>query len=256
MSLLIPRVFHQIWVGPDPLPAEYAAYQQTWLEHHPGWTLRFWTEDNLPLPLRRPEAAERLRVPAERANILRLELLWRFGGVYLDTDFECLRSIEPLIEGAELFISLAKPGRVNNALMGSVAGHPLLDEALDRIEPREYYGHDKAATGTRFLDTVLLGRPEVTLLEARFFYPLTEEDKADAYAVHGMARSWKDPEQLRLDVQRAEQKLRDAQDAERKWRLRCEETQAEIARLRSSWPYRLGRLPGALRATLRRRGGR
>ncbi|HZQ64003.1 MAG TPA: glycosyltransferase, partial [Gaiellaceae bacterium] len=104
----IPTVFHQIWLGPDPLPAEYAAYQQTWLEHHPGWTLRFWTEDNLPLPLRRPEAAERLRVPAERANILRLELLWRFGGVYLDTDFECLRSIEPLIEGAELFISLAK----------------------------------------------------------------------------------------------------------------------------------------------------
>ena len=95
--MLIPRIFHRIWVGPDPLPAEYARYGQTWLDHHPGWELRFWTDDNFPDGLRRPEAQERLRSPVERANILRLEVVWRFGGVYVDTDFECRRSIEPLI---------------------------------------------------------------------------------------------------------------------------------------------------------------
>ena len=57
---------------------------------------------SLPGDLRRPEAAERLRAPAERSDILRLELLWREGGVYVDTDFECLRSIEPLLDGARL----------------------------------------------------------------------------------------------------------------------------------------------------------
>jgi mannosyltransferase OCH1-like enzyme len=245
-AVAIPRVFHQIWLGPDPLPQEYAEYQETWLDRHPGWELRFWTEDNLPDQLRRPEAAERLRVPAERANILRLELLWRFGGVYVDTDFACLRSIEPLIDGAELFISLAKPNRVNNALMGAVASHPLLDEALDRIRPREFYGHDKAATGTRFLDTLLLDRPEVTLLAPELFYPLTAEDRERAYAVHDMARSWKAPELLRLDLERAERKLRDAEEAVRRWRDRYEQAEAEAARLRRSWPYRLRRLPRVL----------
>jgi inositol phosphorylceramide mannosyltransferase catalytic subunit len=244
--VLIPRVFHQIWVGPDPFPEEYVHYQQTWLQHHPGWELRFWTEENLPERLRRPEAAERLRVPAERANILRLEVLWRFGGVYVDTDFECRRSIEALIEDASIFISLAKPRRVNNALMGSVAEHPLLDEALEQIRPREFFGHDKGATGTRFLDTLLLDRPGVTLLDAERFYPQTEEGRREAYAAHDMARSWKDPELLRLDLLRAERKLRAAQDAERKWRVRCEQTQADLAELRSSWPYRLSRLPGLL----------
>ncbi len=241
--MLIPRVFHQIWLGPDRLPDEYARYQQTWLDHHPDWQLHLWTEDNIPHPLRRPEAAEKLRVPAERANILRLELLWRHGGVYLDTDFECLRSIEPLIDQAELFISLAKPGRVNNALMGSIPNHPLLDHALDQIQPRQYYGHDKAATGTRFLDPLLLDRPEVTLLAPELFYPQTDEERRQAYAAHDMARSWKDADLIRLDLQRAERKLRKAQDAERKWRLRCEQAQAEVARLRRSWPYRLARLP-------------
>ena len=44
----IPRIFHQIWVGPDPLPDEFAAYGQTWLDHHPGWELKLWTDENFP----------------------------------------------------------------------------------------------------------------------------------------------------------------------------------------------------------------
>jgi mannosyltransferase OCH1-like enzyme len=241
--VLIPGVFHQIWVGPDPFPGEYAHYQKTWLNHHPGWELRFWTEDNLPEGLRRPEAAERLRVPAERANILRLELLWRFGGVYVDTDFECRRSIEPLIEEASLFISLAKPARVNSALMGSVAGHPLIDEALDKIRPREFFGHDKAATGVLFVNTLLLGRPDVTFIEPELFHPRTAEARERAYAVHGMARSWKDdPEQLRRDLRKTERQMREAEKSAGKWRARCEQAQADLAELRRSWPYHLSRL--------------
>jgi mannosyltransferase OCH1-like enzyme len=241
-NVLIPRIFHQIWVGPDPFPEDYARYQQTWLDRHPGWELRFWSEENLPGDLRRPEAAERLRAPAERANILRLEVLWRFGGVYVDTDFECLRSIEPLIDDSELFISLAKPGRVNNALMGSVAGHPVLGELLDLIRPREFFGHDKNATGTRFLDTLLIDRHGVTLIDPEHFYPQTPEERAAAYALHDMARSWKDPDLLRLDVQRAEEKLQRAQEHARKWRSRYEQAQRELTTLNRFWPVRARRL--------------
>src|SRR5262245_37093593 len=99
----IPRLFHQVWVGPKPFPAEFEAYSETWLERHPGWELQLWTEENLPQGLRRPEAYERLRSPVERCDILRFELLWRFGGVYVDCDFECLRSLEPLIEELDFF---------------------------------------------------------------------------------------------------------------------------------------------------------
>src|SRR5439155_22420530 len=88
---LIPRILHQIWVGPDPLPEEFARYRETWLQRHPEWEHHLWTENNLPPDLRRPEAYERLRAPAERSDILRYEVLWRWGGVYGDADFECHR---------------------------------------------------------------------------------------------------------------------------------------------------------------------
>jgi hypothetical protein len=241
--VLIPRIFHQIWVGPEPLPDEYAAYGQTWLDHHPGWERRLWSEDNLPEGLR-PEVYERLRAPAERANVLRLELLSRQGGVYVDTDFECLRSIEPLIEDAELFITLAKPGRVNNALMGSVPGHPLIAEALDQIRPVEFFGHDKARTGTRLLDGLLIDRPGVTLLDAELFYPETEAERQRAYALHRKTRSWKDPDELRIDLERAERKIVALQDQAAKRKLRHQRAEAELDRIRRSWPRRVQRAAG------------
>jgi hypothetical protein len=240
--MLIPRIFHQIWVGPDPLPNEYAVYQQTWLEHHPGWELRLWTEENIPEGLRRPEVYERLRAPAERANILRLELLARFGGVYVDTDFESLRSIEPLVEDAELFITLAKPGRVNNALMGSVPNHPIVDEAINQIRPVEFFGHDKARTGTRFLDGLLIDRSGVTLLDAELFYPETEAARQRAYALHRKARSWKDPDQLRIDLERAERKIQSVEEVAAKRKLRYQRAETELDRIRRTWPQRLSRL--------------
>src|SRR5947209_2921327 len=86
----IPLILHRIWVGPDPLPEEFVAYGESWARHHPGWEQRLWTEDDLP-EIRWDEIRDRRRVPAERANLLRYELLLDFGCVYVDADLECLR---------------------------------------------------------------------------------------------------------------------------------------------------------------------
>jgi inositol phosphorylceramide mannosyltransferase catalytic subunit len=236
--MLIPRIFHQIWVGPDPFPEEFAAYQQSWLEHHPGWELRFWTEETFPPPeeLRRPEAAERLRAPWERGDIFRLEILWRMGGVHVDTDFECRRPIEPLVEDTDFFIGERKPGRLNGALMGAVPGHQLLDLLLDEIRPRTSYGmqmgagtaNDKDETGPGFLDRMLLGRPEPTFVPPELFYPRTPAEEEQAYAIHHRARAWKDEEGLRKSLDKAEKRLREAQEEAQAWRRKYEQAQAQL----------------------------
>jgi mannosyltransferase OCH1-like enzyme len=262
----IPRVFHQVWVGPDPLPEEFVRYRQTWLDHHPGWELKLWTDDNFPKPeeLRRPEAAERLRAPWERGDIFRLEILWREGGVHVDTDFECLRSIEPLIDGADFFIGLAKSDRVNGALMGSVPEHPLLDLLLTEIRPRASYGremgagaaNDKDETGPRFLDRFLLGehRDEVTFIEPALVFPQTAEERERAYAIHHEARTWKDETLLREDLARAERREESAREEAAKWRSRYESARSELDALQRSWGARAERLARHPVRALRRKG--
>jgi mannosyltransferase OCH1-like enzyme len=232
---LIPRIFHQIWLGPDSLPREYVGYQRSWTRRHPGWELRFWTEDDLPGDLERKEIYERLRRPAERSDLLRFELLVRHGGVYLDADFECLRLIEPLLEGVTFFCAYNDPGRVNNAIIGSVPGHPLVVRAIRELRPRETFGPvDKEGTGPLFLNRLVSEFEGVTIFAEELFYPRTPAARERAYAVHHAARSWKDPADLALDTVRAEQRLSVVQDELALMEKRYELARAELEAIRQS----------------------
>ena len=229
---MVPRVLHQIWLGDRPLPDEFAAFVETWRLHHPSWEHRFWTEENLPDGLRRPEVYERLRMPAERSDILRLEVLWREGGVYVDTDFECHRPLDPVIDGLDFFTAPLKPnGWINNAFIGSVPGHPILDRALNEIRPREFYGYDKHATGPRFLDTLLQDYPEATRLPAELFYQTTPGQLENAVATHHAAGSWKSVDSYRRAVGIAERRNFELRGRIEELERELAETKAELARL-------------------------
>jgi len=227
---MIPKVLHQIWLGPDPFPPEYAGYQQTWRRLHPGWDFRFWTEESLPAGLR-PEVYELLRQPAERADILRLELLHREGGVYVDADLECLRPIDPLLDGVSFFLGALDSGRVSNAIIGSVPGHPLLVRALEELRPRSTYGPvDREGTGPLLLERLRGEFPDVTVFEPEVLYETSRERAV--YAFHHSARSWKDAAALRADVARAERDRASARDELARVQKRYELAQRELEALR------------------------
>jgi len=243
----IPRVFHQIWVGSAPFPEEYLRYQQTWLEHHPGWRLELWTEESLPDDLVRKEAYERLRQPAERSDIVRLELLERHGGIYLDADFECRRSLEPLLADVEFFVAELKPSRVNNAIIGSVPHHPLLQRAIREVRPRETWGLvDKAGTGPVFLNRLIGDFPDVTVFDWPLFYPRTPDEENAAYAVHKHARSWQDAEGFRKHAEKLERRWTEALDDIARLERERDDLAARLRGERQArWRRRLGRLGGA-----------
>jgi inositol phosphorylceramide mannosyltransferase catalytic subunit len=204
---VIPRAIHHIWVGPEPLPSDLLPYVESWKRHHPDWEHRLWTEENLPRDPIRPEVLQRLRSPIERSDILRLELLYRFGGVYVDTDLECLRPLDEVL-GEESFVGTCfKPGRVTNTFIASAAGHPLLERALRELKPREFHGFDKEVAGPPFLARLVPDYPDVKLLEPHLLFPGSAEERERAVAIHHMTRTWKDAEGLRKSMVRAEERL-------------------------------------------------
>jgi inositol phosphorylceramide mannosyltransferase catalytic subunit len=209
---MIPRILHQVWVGPLPLPEEFERYRESWRRHHPDWDLRFWTDENLPDDLIRPEAYERLRKPAERSDIIRLEVLFRFGGVYVDTDCECLRPIDPLLrEGVELFASPDGAAKIYTYVIGSAREHPLLERALRELRPVTEYGLDQGGTGPRFLSTVLRQHTDqVTLYPPELFSPETDAEREHAFAVHRGVMSWRSPEEWKATEQILSGRLKEA----------------------------------------------
>jgi mannosyltransferase OCH1-like enzyme len=112
--MAIPRTFHQLWLGPEPMPAEFQEFRTTWQRLHPGWEHKLWTDATLP-PLENQRAFDLARSAAAKSNIARYEIVRRFGGVYIDTDFECKRSLEALLQGVDCFAAWERKGSANNA---------------------------------------------------------------------------------------------------------------------------------------------
>jgi inositol phosphorylceramide mannosyltransferase catalytic subunit len=232
-AVAIPRIFHQLWVGPNPFPEEFARYQQTWVDHHPGWTLRFWTEDNLPEGCRRPEVYEKLRAPWVRTDILRLEVVWRFGGIHVDTDFECLRSIEPLLDGVDFFTAYMEPTRTNFAIMGAVPGHPIVDRALVEVTPDDtFVSWHKNTTGPLFFDRIVKEFPEATIFPKDFFFGTSEESRKVAYAIHHEAGAWKDPAVYRSEIEKLKRQVEKTEEKAERWKRRYLEAEARLERVR------------------------
>jgi mannosyltransferase OCH1-like enzyme len=161
--------------------------------------MHLWTERNLP-PLVNQAAFDEGKNPAQRGDVLKYELIHRFGGVYLDMDFECLRNIEPLLGDVEAFAAWESDECVNVALFGAAAGHPALREVIARLPESlrsETPGRQDLSTGPGLFTGVIHGHPDVVLFGPELFYPYHFSEKhrrsesfPSAYAVHHWAYSW------------------------------------------------------------------
>ena len=206
----IPQTFHRIWVGGEPMSAEHEQFGEAFAHHHPDWEMRLWTEDDLPELGIGARERERVRPRTELSNLMRYEVLRRYGGVYVDTDVDCLRPLTPLLRGIEAFAALEAPGRVGNAILGSVAGHPVFERAARLARLTLGVGaHSGDANGPYFftllLEQELDHESNVAIFGAELFYPypwneLERRGEAfpDAYTVHHWALSrWKEARRWR-----------------------------------------------------------
>ncbi|WP_246438332.1 glycosyltransferase family 32 protein [Lipingzhangella halophila] len=124
-TVRIPKIVHVIWVGPDPFP--YPENLDSFEWHNPSWEVRLWTDDNLP-ELHNQDVYDAMRHlhPAVRADLLRLELLHTFGGLYTDADSQCWKPLRPLVSGKALFGMTGNNGNVANGTLGATRGHPAI----------------------------------------------------------------------------------------------------------------------------------
>ena len=150
----IPRIVHHIWLG-SALPSAYARLRETWEAHHPaatGWEHRLW-DDAAVRTLRMVNRAAFDAAPnyGEKSDIARLEILYQHGGLYVDTDFECVAPFDELHTGAvDLYTGRSNTAaaiELNNGLIGATKRHPLLMAAIRKIAAE--HSRDSAMSSTQ-----------------------------------------------------------------------------------------------------------
>ena len=101
---MLPRTIWCLWFqGWADAPDLVKACAASWRRHNPDWNLHLLSGDTLAAyldPLPRPAtAAGNLPVEA-RSDVLRIELLRRFGGIWIDSTVYCLRPLDGWIDQA------------------------------------------------------------------------------------------------------------------------------------------------------------
>jgi mannosyltransferase OCH1-like enzyme len=193
----IPHFFHTIWYGPKP--DWFEEYVGSWHREHPHWKFCRWNEAGPPTSNRdiwdRAEEIAGDRAYQLQADVMRLDLLYEFGGVYIDADLYCQKPIDRLLPGVDCFAAWEDPGIwVNNAVMGATPKHPFIKQLVDNLAESVENGNGRPniISGPQFITKQLAKYdPGITILPKDYFYPYLwdeldrdSEEFPEAYAVH------------------------------------------------------------------------
>lgn len=125
---MIPRILHHIWLHAEPMSPGFLRSVDAWRRHHPGWKQFIWTEGHLP-QLSASSAFYSLRSAQARSELLRMELLYQFGGIVILHDVEPTQSLDEIAAGnyEDPFV-FRDNGDV--PLVAGRSGHPLFAQSI------------------------------------------------------------------------------------------------------------------------------
>lgn len=160
---MIPRTIHYCWFGRNPLPESAKRCIASWQRYLPDYEIIEWNEDNFDVNII-PYTAEAYKAKkyAFVSDYARFWVLYKYGGLYFDTDVEIVRKMDDIIArgafmGCEKEVRPgARPEQLSNALglgvnpglgLGALPGLDLYAEILGYYKDLHYLQPDGRFSG-------------------------------------------------------------------------------------------------------------
>jgi mannosyltransferase OCH1-like enzyme len=201
--MTIPCTIHRIWLD-DPMPDEFAEYGRRFRELHPRWMVNDWRSSATLPKLVNRDLFDRAQEVCPRdwkrfqSDLLRLELLWLYGGVYVDTDVEPLKPFDDLLDPpggafAAWSANTNRHGRpITQAVLAAAPQHPFIGASIDRLPDAadRYRGQSLAQMiGPWHITRVYraMKDPQLTVHPPELFYPQSNavRDRGEPANIYG-----------------------------------------------------------------------
>ena len=134
---MIPKIIHQIWIGPKPAPRHM---METWKQKHPEFEYILWNEQEIIKRNLTTQCQRQIDMIGEingKADIYRWEILYQYGGYFVDADSICIEPFDSYFEGKTAFATYenenVRAGLIATGTMGFVPHHPLCRDILSWI---------------------------------------------------------------------------------------------------------------------------
>lgn len=132
----IPKVIHYIWFGGNEKSDLIKNCIKSWKKYLPDWKFKEWNEENYDvnkIPYTRDAYKEKKY--AFVADYARFDILYQYGGVYLDTDVELLKPIPEEFLNYEGFTGVESSQKIAPGLIFAVEKqNKIIEEIIDEYK--------------------------------------------------------------------------------------------------------------------------
>lgn len=130
---MIPKIVHYIWFGPKPYPKKVCECISSWKKHLPDYKFMLWNETTFDLnsACRFVREAYEERKYAFVSDYVRLWALYKYGGIYMDTDFEVIKPFDSHFFENRLVLGTDEAGYLEALLMAE-KGHSFILKCMNR----------------------------------------------------------------------------------------------------------------------------
>jgi inositol phosphorylceramide mannosyltransferase catalytic subunit len=181
----IPKILHQVWLGGE-FPEQYRKLTQTFIDNNPDWEYKLWTDSDVEsFNMVNKNVFDKVKNLGAKSDIFRYEILYRYGGLYMDTDFFTLKSFNDFLH-LDVFTG---SGHVDspeafNGLIGITKENSIMKTLIDKIkeltELDGSYDNILNLTGPRFFSSTLfdeLDNQKIVMFPTKFFYSFPAVDR-------------------------------------------------------------------------------
>lgn len=205
----IPKIVHMVWLGGE-LPEECQKFLESWQRFHPLWDIRLWGDKEAEeFPMTRRDMFDNCANLGQKSDVFRYEILRKYGGLYVDSDFECLKPFDDLMY-LDFFTSSGYTDKVELyiGLIACVPNHPIICTMLDEMtgvnKNNGIWDVFKTTGSWRFTECFFRHVDEntegVVAFPPPFFYPFPNNVRSDpnpqkyvkdfSYGLHYWNISW------------------------------------------------------------------
>lgn len=130
-----PKIIHYCWFGPKALSPLSEHCIASWKKYFPEYELMFWNEQNSSIEksLFASQALE-YKQYAFVSDYVRVQALYGFGGIYLDTDVEALHGLKECLERYNNIVGFGGSHTLGTGLMAFMPQHPLIKRFLEEYD--------------------------------------------------------------------------------------------------------------------------
>lgn len=128
---MIPKVVHYIWFGGKPFTEKAQKCFDSWKKHLPDYKFIRWDESNYNVDKYQftKEAYQR-KIYAFVSDVARLDIIYEYGGIYMDLDVEVLKNLDPFLTN-EAFSGMQGDFCINpGSILGASAHNQIIGDML------------------------------------------------------------------------------------------------------------------------------